>query len=231
MRYEWLKKQSAQAVIVIFSGWGFSSEVFDHLLQNDDENQYDVLFVSDYQQLDMRLPDLSHYQERYLIAWSFGVSAFATWLSNMSEDQQSVCRAQFDRFVAINGSMQPVDRYHGIPEVIMQKTIDTLTQESFELFAKRCFGGLAMPTELQIDVVEKKQELQIILARTPQTAFIWDLVWIAKRDKIFPPKNLSRAWQAYNERCQEPALIQYCDAPHASFQIWSSWDDIVSHSV
>ncbi len=231
MHYEWLKKKSAERLIVIFSGWGFSAQVFDHLLENDEGSQYDVLYVSDYRDLNVLLPDMTHYQERYLLAWSFGVAAFATWLSKLPQGQQQTYRQQFDRFVAINGSMQPVDRYHGIPDVIMKKTIDTLIQTSFEYFARRCFGDLPMPDDLQINVAEKKQELRAILSRTHQTVSIWNLVWIANHDKIFPPKNLSRAWHMYNENCQEAAVIQYCDAPHTPFQIWSNWNDFISPSI
>ena len=231
MHYKWLKKQSAQKVIIIFSGWGFSSDVFDHLLRADNCNKYDVLFVSGYQELAMELPDLSHYEGRYLLAWSFGVSAFSTWLSALSEDQQLFYSEFFSCCVAINGSMQPIDRHQGIPAIIMQKTIDTLSQSSFKHFSSRCFGGFGMPAEIDIDVDVKKQELQKILERQHEMVVIWDLVWIAKHDKIFPPKNLSRAWDLYNEQCQEPATIQYIDAPHAPFQMWSTWDEIIFKPV
>ncbi len=231
MRYKWLKKESAQTVIVIFSGWGFSYDVFDHLLQADSSDQYDVLFVSDYQVLDLDFPDITHYQDRYLLAWSFGVSAFATWLSMLSEDRQLFFSQLFARCVAINGSMFPVDRYQGIPEPIMQKTIDTMSQASFQHFSSRCFGRLNLPMQLTIDVDVKKHELQKILERQHSSVAVWDVVWIANHDKIFPPKNLSRAWNAYNKQCQEPAIIQYIDAPHAPFQLWSTWDDIMLKPV
>lgn len=231
MKYEWLKKQSAQQLIIIFSGWGFSSAVFGHLLKGEGTDKYDVLFVSDYRSLTMQLPEISSYQECFVIAWSFGVSAFATWLSGLPQNQQQEYQKRFDCCIAVNGSMNPIDRHHGIPEVIMQKTIDSLSQESFESFASRCFGDFAQPKDMHIDIIQKKQELEKILSRDHKIITIWDIVWIARHDKIFASKNLNRAWQDYNENCLEEALIQYCDAPHAPFQIWPSWDEIITASA
>ena len=220
MKFEWLKQgENNSAVIVIFSGWGFAADVYAHLLAKDDD--YDVVFVNDYRDLSLKLPDLRQYQQRYLLAWSFGVAAFAAWYNQ----QKSTVR--FDRMIAINGTMQAVDRFQGIPEVVMQKTIDTLSEQSFQVFAKRCFVKEALPDSLVINISERAEELQVILQRKHAEINGWDFVWIASQDKIFPTKNQQRAWQVYNDNAVKLAAVRVCDAPHAPFHLWSNWDEIV----
>lgn len=224
MQFKWLKQcEKNHSVIVIFSGWGFTAEVYKHLLEVDDN--YDVIFVNDYRNLHISLPDLQHYQQRYLLAWSFGVASYSAW-QQLQKGQNEI--PSFDRMIAINGTMQAVDRFHGIPEVVMQKTINTLSLESFKVFAKRCFVSSHIPDDLRINVPERAQELQCILQRQHPEILNWDQVWIAKQDKIFPTKNLERAWHAYNQSAAKPVIIHFCDAPHAPFHLWSSWDDIIN---
>ena len=228
MKCEWLNKQSQDNLIVIFSGWAFGYDVFQHLLA--EKNDFDVLFVNDYRQIDLDLPDLDAYANKYLLAWSFGVSAFCHWNESQGLQQKSI---RFDKKVAVNGTVFAVDRFLGIPQPIMQKTIDTLSEQSFQMFAKRCFRGLDLPQNLTIDVQARKAELEIILQRQlaqeidgDSQSVDWDCAWIAMQDKIFPSKNQIRAWQQHNDSCDKALEINQFDAPHAPFQLWSNWQEI-----
>ena len=223
MQYQWLNKNDHKKVIVIFSGWGFPSSVFSHFLEN--KNDYDVLFIYDYRQLTIDLPDLDLYQSRFLIAWSFGVSSFDLWQKKQHEKKQDI---SFDRIIAINGTLQGVDRYMGIPPKVMQKTIDTLSQQSFREFAKRCFISEMLPKDLTVNIEERKTELEAIMNRNANESFnTWDLVWVSKKDKIFPSNNVSRAWQQYNDFREKKTDIKEIDAPHAPFHLWSNWDEVL----
>lgn len=229
MIYQWLKKNSSStSVVVVFSGWGFDQRVIEHMVNNRDG--FDVLFVQDYRELDAELPDLEKYGHRYLIAWSFGVAAYSAW-SQCSSPKKQLASVQFDQMIAINGTMHPVDRFLGIPNAIMLKTIKTLSQKSFEVFVRRSFVDNALPN-LNINVSERRQELEAILVRKHSVIEGWDRVWISNQDKIFPTKNLLNAWQAYNEKQNQfhkkTAELKYCEAPHSPFHLWSSWNEIIS---
>jgi biotin synthesis protein BioG len=228
MKLKWIKRsaenQSKKKLIIFFSGWGLDERVLDHL--NDDE--YDVVFLNDYRNLSFYFTldeaiIFERYRERILVAWSFGVAAASTWVADSFA-------FQFDKKIAINGSMNPVDRYLGIPSVVMQKTIDTLSQQSFELFSKRCYGeDNRQFDQSDINVSELQDELEIIQARQHVEIDSWDVVWLGTKDKIFPFTNLSKAWQAYNSKQsdQNQVNIRLFDAPHAPFNQWSNWHEII----
>ena len=221
MKHQWLQhSENAKNIIVFFSGWGFGATVVQNLAIEEDTN---VLFINDYRCLDYELPNLERYQHRYLIAWSFGVAAYNAW------QQQSPHTPHFDSSVAINGSMTPVDRRTGIPNIVMQKTIDTLSVESFQVFAKKCFDALdsGSHTPFAIDVDARKKELIHIQQwqssdKNLDTSLQWNKVWISKHDKIFPLRNLQRAWQDHTER------LEFIEAAHSPFNYWNNWSDIIT---
>lgn len=205
MRWQWLKQApGAETVIVVFAGWAIGPEVFLHL-----EGSQDVLFVDDYRNLDAPLPDLSAYGHRALVAWSFGVAGYGHWQARHGD--------LFDRKVAVNGSPTPVHRDTGIPPVLMQKTIDTLSQASFQMFLTRCFGGRQNFQE--IDVAARKTELNAILKRGDAPELNWDRIWLSRNDRIFPLANLQRIWAG-----QGAKLL---DAPHVPFASWSTWQAVM----
>lgn len=217
MKHQWLQQhESAQNVIVFFSGWGFDTSVVQNLIINDDT---DVLFVDDFRSLDTEIPTLDHYKKRNLIAWSFGIAAYHAWQVKQRN------APHFHHTVAINGSMSPVNRRAGIPEIIMQKTIDTLSIDSFQVFASKCFEQREF-VHLQpfaIDVEARKEELINIQQRqAPDTPMQWNKVWISRHDKIFPLRNLQRAWQDHGD------CVEVIDATHAPFAYWQNWQDIIA---
>ncbi|NRB19056.1 MAG: DUF452 family protein [Rhodobacteraceae bacterium] len=191
--------------IVVFGGWAVGADVFDHLT-----GPYDILFASDYRDLNEDLPDLSAYDRISLVAWSFGVACYAHWQQGRADP--------FDRKIATNGTLTPVNRATGIPPLTLSKTIETLSPDAYQLFLARVFNSRQPPRE--IDVVARRDELRAIEARgdAPDTAF--DRVWISTADKIFPPANQLRAWR--------DAEIRQIAAPHAPFAAFASWQEILS---
>lgn len=203
----WLRRTpDAADVLVIFGGWAVGDAVFSHL-----EGRADLLFVSDYRSLDRDLPDLSSYKTRTLIAWSFGIASYGHWQKGRPD--------VFGRKIAMNGSMTPVNRETGIPPQAMQKTVDTLSEESFQLFLARCFDR-KMPRQT-IDVPARKAELVAVLDRGDAPCLLWDRIWLSRKDRIFPFASMERAWLA------QAHAVRSLDAPHAPFSLWKSWDEIV----
>jgi len=207
----WLHQQpNASKVIVFFNGWGFDSSIVQHLICDDDT---DVLVVSNYSDLSMDLVDLSAYTTRSLIAWSFGVASYCHWQTGRDDP--------FQKKVAINGTMMPIDRRQGIATKVVQKTIDTLSQESFQVFAARCFNR--PQTEIKIDVEQRRVELTAIKNRgNADQLLAWDKVWLSTHDKIFLPKNTQLAWHGHTQK------MEFINAPHAPFNYWRNWQAVLA---
>lgn len=206
MQYHWRRREAgAKKLIVFFGGWGIGPEAYSHL-----DTGSDLLTVWDYRDIDRELPEIRQYDSRTLVAWSFGVASYCLWQQNWPDI--------FTRKIAINGTMTPVDRRHGIPPVVVQKTIDTLSEESFKFFVARCYGKKRLHSP--IDVTDLKTELIAINNRDYSgSQQQWDKVWVSRRDRIFPFANMQNAWQQ---------AIDIIDAPHVPFSAWKTWEEIVA---
>ena len=74
-----------------------------------------------------------------------------------------------------------------------------------------------------IDVDARKEELiHIQQQQYPDTKLQWDKVWVSQQDKIFPLRNLQRAWQDHGDR------VELIDTAHAPFPYWQNWQDILT---
>jgi len=206
MHHVWLKQTAeARDVIVIFGGWAVGSDVIMHL-----ESKADILLISDYRDLDYRLPDLSSYQTRTLVAWSFGVASYGHW----QKDHPEI----FSRKVAINGTMRPIDPDYGIAPEVMQKTIDNLSEDSFQMFLMRVHNG-KVPDQ-KIDVAARKSELVDVWARGDSPPQTWERIWISRKDRIFPYQSQMRAWALQID------AVKCLDAAHAPFDEWAHWSEL-----
>lgn len=208
MHFEWLHRaETSRDVIVVFGGWGTGPACLSHLT-----GAQDVLFARDYRVLEATLPDLSGYSHRYLIAWSFGVVAFAHW--------QTGHDSGFDQRIAINGTASPVHAEFGIPPRVFRRTVEQLSETSFQDFMTQCFDT---PQPMQApDIAPLRAELIAVEQRGDAPAGAWDRVWISTRDRIFPPQNQERAW------AHLPCAIRRIDAPHGPFAAWSAWEEVWS---
>lgn len=205
MEIRWLKQNKAADVIVVFGGWAVGPDVFAHLA-----GPQDLLFASDYRNLDAELPDLSGYQSVTLVAWSFGVAAYAHWQKDRTDP--------FDRKIAVNGTLAPVDEARGIPPAVLAKTAEGLSEQSFAQFLRRTFNAPQPPRS--IDVEARRAELHAVAARGAAPAVAFDQVWLSGRDRIFPPVNQHRAWDG-------ATLRELPTAAHAPFDQFDSWQGVI----
>lgn len=204
MRWRWLSgPDRAGQVVVLFGGWAAGAAPFRHL--GDDR---DILFVEDWRDLDAELPSLWGYERRSLVAWSFGVAAYAHWQAGRADP--------FHRRVAICGSPNPVDRRLGIPPAIFARTRDSLDEVTLAAFLDR--AGAPPLTAPDIDAL--RAELDAVAARGPAPVAAWDAALIATRDHVFPAPNLRRAFA--------DVPLREVEAPHAPFCGWTSWDEVLA---
>lgn len=207
MQVEWLQHSgTADEAIVVFGGWALGPSPFAHL-----HGSQDVVFVEDYRDLSTTLPDLGGYARTTLIAYSFGVASYAHWQASNLDP--------FDAKIAVNGTLTPVNRATGIPPVAMEKTIETLSPQAYQIFLARCFGAKQYPAE--IDIEARKAELMAIGERGDAPMVAFDRIWISTADKIMPAANQLRGWQAQSNR------ITQIDAPHVPFARWSTWQEVI----
>ncbi|MGL5789609.1 MAG: pimeloyl-ACP methyl esterase BioG family protein, partial [Bacteroidales bacterium] len=103
---------------------------------------------------------------------------------------------------AINGTHTPVNDLTGIPAVIFQGTLDSLSEKNLEKFNRRMCGSKEMLDFYNLDAPQRsieslKSELKAIgEACMDQTlSFLWDKIIMSKRDMIFTHENQLKAWK------------------------------------
>ncbi|MGR3679342.1 MAG: pimeloyl-ACP methyl esterase BioG family protein [Paracoccaceae bacterium] len=208
MEAEWISRTGTRQLIVVFGGWAIGAEPFRAL-----PCESDLLFLSDYCELDWTARELTDYDDADLLAWSFGVAAYAYWQSTQPE--------VFARKAAINGTLAPVDRRTGIPPAIFQRTLETLSVESFPGFVSRVFNE--EQKVLPIDVEARCAELKAIQERGVAPDVEFDRIWVSDKDRIFPPANMNRAWEH-----QSGNLKTLTGAAHAPFAHFSSLEEMLT---
>ena len=103
MQYHWLNKQNNDELIIFFTGWSFDYLPFEFL----NFKNTDVIIFYDYNFIDNFKNFENNYKNIYLIAWSMGV-----YIAYMLKDKLP----EFNKKIAINGTVFPVDNEFGIPE-------------------------------------------------------------------------------------------------------------------
>jgi len=187
MKCYWLNQNSNKKLIVFFAGWSFDRYPFTGMNCSD----FDVLFVYDYNS--MFVPEefskFSNYDEKYLISWSMGVFT-AYLLKDYFSD--------FDRKIAVNGTVTPVDNEFGIPESIFKLTLKHaekglegkfyqnlfLTKQEYDMYS-------TYPVRRTIE--DRVWELKTLYSVIEKTEInyekFYDIAIVCTGDKIIPPKN------------------------------------------
>lgn len=205
MKAQWLQRDDADELIVVFGGWALGAAPFAHL-----GGEADVLLLTDYRALDFDPEPLRPYARRSLIAYSFGVVGTGHALASKELD--------FDRMIAVCGSLHPVDERFGIPPERVRQTADNLSETSLRQFARR--AGSPLPGDCDIPALQA--ELLAVIARgcAPDPEF--DRVWLARGDRIFPPENLEAAWRDQADR------VRWLETGHNPFAAFTDWRDLLA---
>lgn len=180
----------AEKLVVFFGGFACGESFFKGVKIPDD---CDVLMLCDYRGLGCDW-DFESEVEKYarvgLVAWSFGLG--------VAESFPRVMRAAGTR-VAICSSVRPLDENCGISEAIFKKTLQNFDIVGAKKFFSRAYGEVSPPDwELSAERLEElKQELSFLgnlLRGKFFDAENWTFALGALGDRIFPARNMRRAW-------------------------------------
>lgn len=217
MKTAWLHKNNKPALIIFCNGWGMDENPFKFL----GSNKYDVLMFYDYRDLDEGINITSlwdRYEKISLISWSMGVWAGQVMLGNDGE--------RFDRAMAINGTLAPIDDQFGIPREAFEKTFEKFDKKtSLKFYARMCRekGNLDrfLANQPRRSIENRRMELDFILNDGHNITVdrsIYKEVVIADKDFIIPTRNQMRFWQGKNIHC--------INSYHFLFYRWQCWDEI-----
>ncbi|MCA1926996.1 MAG: DUF452 family protein [Calditerrivibrio sp.] len=212
-----LKDFGSKNLIIFFNGFSLNSSIFKRL----EDGKQDILYINDYREIPLDL-DLFLYIKNYrsinLIAYSFGVFIAASI--------KNICNIRFDRSIAINGTLRPVDNHFGIPENIFKGTLEGFDDKNLVKFYNRVFDENYNKVEEMLDFDTNKalKELKYINDYFKIGCLvenIFDKAIISSSDRIFPPQNQVSFWQ--NEL--EKVIV---DGGHFPFFKFNSWGEILS---
>ena len=203
MRYKWLKKTDNKTLIIFFNGWGMDEAVVNHL----EYGSYDVLMFYDYNSLetDFDFISLSDYSQKYLIAWSMGVMI------------GTLFDIKYDKKIAINGTLKPIDDNFGIPERIYNLTLKGFSEAGAEKFIKNMFNIECKYPKIERNFEEQRTELEALTHYKSNMNFKYDKVLISSEDKIIPTKNQVAFWNI------EPNI----NSGHAPFNNYTKWSELL----
>jgi len=200
MEYKWLNRENNQKLIIFFNGWGMDESVVNHLEPED----YDVLMFYDYNSLNTEfdLTSLGIYDKKYLIAWSMGVMVATLFDIN------------YDKKVAINGTLKPIDDNFGIPKRIYNLTLKGFSPVGAERFIKSMFNNESFSIKINREFENQKSELEALTHYQSNQNFKYDRIILSSEDKIIPTKNQIEFWKIQPN-------IQGGHAPFNNFKKWS----------
>ena len=213
MQYNWLNRQNNKNLIIFFAGWSFDSKPFEYLKCEDN----DVLVFYDYTELD-NIPDIEQYDTYTLITWSMGV-----YVAYLLKDKLP----KFNKKIAINGTVYPVDNQFGIPHKTFELTLkyaETGLQGKFykNVFSNDSWYERYMQNPVQRSLKSRVDELIALdnFIKTQNIVYdnkFYDKALVGLSDKIIPTKNQLAFWKE---------KAQTIDCGHFPFYNYSSWNEI-----
>ncbi len=219
METTWLHKNGHKKLIVFCNGWGMDACPFRSLISVE----FDVYMLFDYRQL-THIPAIETlvegYEQVHLVSWSMGVWAGQRLFAGKHD--------LFDRTLAINGTLCPIDDGFGIPEKVFNATLTGFNEASRLKFYKRMcrqkdtlnFFLLRQPQRSVKDQGEELAALQKTVDCSPASVSIYDEIIVSESDFIIPTANQLKYWQ-------EKQVTQVAGF-HFLFNLWLSWDQLLN---
>lgn len=232
MRYVWLQRDGHRRVLIFFAGWAMDHGPFERLVSD----AHDVCVCFDYRQLprpvasseclgpqkialvdDPLRATLADYQERVVVAWSFGCAVAAHLLA---EPPWPVQRA-----VAINGTVVPEHAELGIPQRWLDATAAHLSPRSWDKFLRRMGMDQEDDPAFRLperDLKRAADELEALRELAPPAHCRFTSAVVGRRDRIIPPENQRRCWDHHG------VPTRLIEAPHYPFHLWKTWEEVLA---
>ena len=221
MKSTWLHKNGRNNLIVFCNGWGMDGNPFQSLASVD----FDVYMLYDYRQVSMPA-ELEKMFQRYdhihLISWSMGV-----WIGQkLFADIADV----FERTLALNGTLCPINDQYGIPEEIFAETLNGFGEVARHKFYRRMCREktnlrMFMARQPQRSLDDQKEELAALKEMVDCIAVneaLYKEIIISEYDWIIPSENQKNFWLG------KPVTL--ISGFHYLFNLWQSWDHLLSYS-
>lgn len=217
MQYYWLNKQNNNKLIVFFAGWSFDYNPFKVLSCKD----YDILFVYDYNDIENFVCDIENYQKKCLISWSMGVYTAYKLRKFLPE---------FEKKIAVNGTVFPVDNDYGIPEkpfILTLKHAQKGLEGKFyrNIFDKESEFEKYKENSVRRSIENRVSELNKLyeIIQTDEKFYekYYDLAYISLKDKIIPTDNQRAFWSKFDTK------IHLLDSGHFPYYNFSAWNELL----
>lgn len=208
MQYKWLNKENNKNLIVFFNGWGMDEKIVSDLYAQNN----DILTLFDYRTIETPDFDFSNYQKKYLIAWSMGV-----FVCNYFYEQYK----NFNRYIAINGTLKPIDDNYGIPKNIYDLTVANFNEMSCSKFMRKISATKNLQEYTSRSLNELKEELISIRDLKVNNFLPFDTAFLSTKDRIFPFKNMLNFWAEKNIKITE------IENSHYIFDSYKNWSDFI----
>ncbi|EKD36427.1 MAG: hypothetical protein ACD_75C01518G0002 [uncultured bacterium] len=221
MKGAWLHKNDRKSLILFCNGWGMDGNPFRQLTSIE----FDVYMLYDYRQLALP-PEVDRivpqYEHIHLIGWSMGV-----WAGQKLFAER---RAIFDRTLAVNGTLCPIDDRYGIPEEIFAETLAGFGEAArFKFYRRMCReksnfrSFLAKQPRRTLD--DQREELAALRDKADCIGVdeaLYREIIIAEYDWIIPSENQKKFWQG--------RAVKLVSGFHYLFNLWQSWDHLLAFS-
>jgi len=215
MKHCWLNKSCNKNLIVFFAGWSFDEHPFKFLAFGD----FDIVVFYDYSDLSIN-EALDGYENYYFVGWSMGVYIGALLRKKLP---------LFKRVIAFNGTSMPIDNEYGIPERTFELTLKFAQEGLKGKFYQNVFFDEEQLNRYWQNPVQRKIENRVeelhslkslINANVSDANGFYDVAYVAKNDKIIPPKNQIRAWEKLGVKVFE------LEDGHFPFYNFKSWTEL-----
>lgn len=194
MKHFLIKGANNKIITLFFTGWSMDYVPFkENVTLNND---LDIFY--DYRDLSIDLSYLTCYDEIRVVGFSMGVWVTSKILEN------SPFKEKIKKSIAINGTGELINESLGIPPLIYNSTLDSLSSQSLRKFNLRICGTnqafksyMENPSQRN-DIEELKNELIAMrenFFKFGDTTFEWDEAYIADKDLIFSQENQIRYWK------------------------------------